>query len=281
MAKVIIGIHGLANKPKKGTLKKWWEMAIVEGLHKNCRIVSPAINFEMADYADVYYEGERLTEVNNKEPYQEAEGALERYDEGFFSYLGSKIEQVVGAGVDEVKEHIGWTTSLVDRGLNKVVSDLGNYYTDKAKRNAVQKALMDVLDDHRKDEIMLIAHSMGTIVAYDVLRALGREDKPVKITRFVTIGSPLGLAHVKRKAQLERPDSRLRTPSVVTGSWVNYADRRDYVALDSHLRDDYRANSRGVRVQDDRVINDYPENAHKSYGYLRTPELSEHIAEFL
>ena len=43
----------------------------------------------------------------------------------------------------------------------------------------------------------------------------------------------------------------------------------------------------GVRVKDDIVINDYrapgqeKRNHHKSYGYLRTPELSHLVAEFL
>ena len=175
----------------------------------------------------------------------------------------------------------GWTTEVIDKALTKILSDLGRYYTEESDRTAVRGSLSDVLERHRNDEIMLIAHSMGSIVAYDVLREMGRTGRPVEVKQFVTIGSPLGLAHVKRKAQLERQDTRLRTPSIVTRSWINYADRRDFVSLDSHLRDDYRANSRDIRVEDDRVLNDYPDNPHKVYGYLRTPELSEHIANFL
>ena len=73
---------------------------------------------------------------------------------------------------------------------------------------------------------------------------------------------------------------------MVTERWVNYVDRADPVAVDSHIRDDFRANDAGVRVDDDIVINDYVTSSgdrkpHKSYGYLRTPELSHHILEFL
>lgn len=79
---------------------------------------------------------------------------------------------------------------------------------------------------------------------------------------------------------------RLRAPSVVSGSWVNYADRKDPVALDTHLRDDYGPNAKKIQVKDDLVANGYlspsdEPNHHKSYGYLRTPELSEHIRDFL
>ncbi len=138
---------------------------------------------------------------------------------------------------------------------------------------------------------MLIAHSMGTIIGYDVLRDIGRKDPSFEIAHFVTIGSPLGLPHVKAKIIEERTYAgtkrkRVRTPTVVTERWVNYADRRDPVAFDSHLRDDFGSNSRDIRVEDDLVINSYQSpsgepNYHKSYGYLRTPELSEHIAAFL
>ena len=106
--------------------------------------------------------------------------------------------------------------------------------------------------------------------------------------QFVTIGSPLGMPHVKANIHGERSyaDSPVRTPTVVTEGWVNYADRGDPVAVDTHLRDDFTSNSVGVRVQDDLVVNDYvspigDKNSHKSYGYLRTPEISRLIKQFL
>jgi hypothetical protein len=68
--------------------------------------------------------------------------------------------------------------------------------------------------------------------------------------------------------------------------WSNFADRRDPVATDIHLADDYRGNDRGVVVEDDLVINGYKGNSgrpnpHKIYGYLRAPEVSKVIRNFL
>ena len=74
---------------------------------------------------------------------------------------------------------------------------------------------------------------------------------------------------------------------MVTERWVNYADRKDPVAFDAHLWDNYGEIKSKIRVEDDLVLNDYPKNAegdrnhHKSYGYLRTPEVSNHIKDFL
>lgn len=108
------------------------------------------------------------------------------------------------------------------------------------------------------------------------------------------LGSPLGSPHVKAKIIEERGyDPDVRTPSIVDDSWVNFADRKDPVAADIHLRDDYGPNRKNVRAKDDLVWNSYytiqqrkkkkekKENHHKSYGYLRTPELSKHVKAFL
>ena len=129
---------------------------------------------------------------------------------------------------------------------------------------------------------MIVAHSMGAIVAYDVLRLIGQRspDTQIPVPHLVTIGAPLGLTPVKGEI-LKAHNGRLRTPSVVTRAWANFSDPDDYVCLDTHLADDYDSNSSGIEVRDRLVHNDYADNPHKSYGYLRTPELSEHVARFL
>ena len=91
---------------------------------------------------------------------------------------------------------------------------------------------------------------------------------------------------------MARQLGRVRRPSIVSESWLNYEDPKDPVAADIHPRNDYRGNSLGVRVVDDLVANDYlapprplltgrKANRHKSYGYLGAPELSRHVIAFL
>jgi hypothetical protein len=48
----------------------------------------------------------------------------------------------------------------------------------------------------------------------------------------------------------------VRTPSIVA-QWSNFADRRDPVAVDTHLADDYDENAQGVTVRDQLVLNTY------------------------
>jgi hypothetical protein len=180
-----------------------------------------------------------------------------------------------------------------------MLRDLSFYYEDDRRirgrdgnldlaRTVLRNELREALLATQGKDIMLIAHSMGSIIAYDVLREVGRSHPDMEVPHFATIGSPLGLPHVKAKIiQKYDYDPRVRTPSIVTKSWVNFSDKDDPVATDIHLSDDYEANARGVRVTDDLVSNDYhapasgKANAHKSYGYLRTPEVSRHIKSFL
>ena len=52
--RIIIGIHGIGNKPPQPLLQKWWRRAICEGLN---RIHSPVEhwNFELAYWAQYLY----------------------------------------------------------------------------------------------------------------------------------------------------------------------------------------------------------------------------------
>ena len=48
MSNILIGIHGLSNKPPKNELADGWEKAIIEGLQKNEEIDNATINFSSA-----------------------------------------------------------------------------------------------------------------------------------------------------------------------------------------------------------------------------------------
>jgi hypothetical protein len=127
---------------------------------------------------------------------------------------------------------------------------------------------------------MLIAHSMGSIVAYEVLRDCEHAVPGLEVAHFVTVGSPLGLAEVE-----EVVSGPMRVPDCVA-RWSNFADPRDQVARwDTFLSENFEASRKGVVIVDHLVINGYlsptgKPNPHKIYGYLRTPEVSDLIAGF-
>ena len=306
MAHKITVIHGLSNKPEKETLAGWYEAAIREGLAKNCGVRDAEFDLVMCYWADLLYKNTQHQDKNfdfdslyNNQPYVEARpGALKEYKQSWLDTARASVTEVGGAVAENVRGYVG-LDSLMGWIVERTMRDLDFYY-DRNRRilgrdgqpKEARRVLMDELTNTLlplKDErIMLIAHSMGTIISYDVLRDIGRRDRTFAVPHFVPIGSPLGMPHVKANIHRERSYSTIpvRTPTVVTERWVNYADRSDPVAIDTHLRDDFGPNDAGKQVEDDMVLNDYlspsgEKSAHKSYGYLRTPELSRHVKDFL
>ncbi len=302
-ASVIVGIHGLANKPEKPVLAEWWQSSIIEGLHKNENAADLPFDFELAYWANRLYkhplhndEAFHFDKLYNDEPYVEAvANTLKTKKDNFLDDLASKAFDLSGETLDLLKEKFG-VNSAADAFLGKLLKDLNLYYQDQEKRTVLRDDLSQLLLSIQGSRIMIVAHSMGTIIAYDALTLLGQSNPDFEVDHFVTIGSPLGLPHVKGKIMEEfthRGDAeeRVRTPSVVKKRWVNFADRKDPVALDVHLGDDYGENKENVKCEDDLVHNDYrikkrgendfERNHHKSYGYLRTPEFSNLIKDFL
>lgn len=307
---IIVGIHGLSNKPEETKEAVSWEKAIREGLKKNCQVEQARFTYHMVYWANRVYkvplhddEGYNFDALYNDEPYIEAAaGALQSSAPIFFDKLKIGVTQLLGTAFDAVKSNAE-LQGLSDLAVAKVkpLRDLAFYYDEDRKirdrqeqMRQARRVLMDELSSALRklkgQRIMLIAHSMGTIIAYDVLREFEQSDPSFELAHFVTIGSPLGLKYVKdRVRQEEERRSKkfvLPTPAVITEKWVNYADPHDPVATDTALTNDYQPNPKGIKVQDQLVQNDYvglskKPNHHKSYGYLRTPELSRHIRDFL
>jgi hypothetical protein len=308
MDKIIIAIHGLANKPPKEIISPWWKTSILEGLEKNCHIQNPNFHFNLVFWADLLYKHPRHNDSHfsfdrqyNHEPYVPAKpGALKKYKDSIWDELQREGLDIFGDTIDFFYFNFSFdniTSLSIDR--IEFLRDLRFYYENKQKilnrqgelelvRKVIRNEVKQTLLAHQDKEIMIIGHSMGSIIAYDCLRDLGQEKPSLEVPYFVTIGSPLGLPYVKKQIIKERDYSpEVRTPTIVTKSWVNFADKRDLIAADAHLSDDYSANKNRIYVKDNLVANDYEKpdgsgfNYHKSYGYLRTPELSEHLKLFL
>jgi hypothetical protein len=108
---------------------------------------------------------------------------------------------------------------------------------------------------------VVVAHSLGTIITYDVLAdpsMTGLSDVTV-----VTIGCPLGIGNVQNRLRngAGRPNP---IPSGVV-AWSNFADRWDPVALDQTMRDEFEPPKNMPR--DEGVNNAAPDN-HELFGYL-------------
>lgn len=300
MAKVIIGIHGLGNKPPNEMLENWWREAMVEGLEK---LKKPfrLPTFEMVYWADLLYERPLDEHISNKEdPYF----LDEKYIPGIWDFkpeensLRQKVLDFIEEQLDKLFLNEDLTvnyTKITDGVIHRYFKDLEMYYAEECldendqkcmTRTLIRDRLVEVIKKYNGDDILLIGHSMGSIIAYDVLTFLLPD---VDINTFVTIGSPLGFPVIQGKIAAEWHDKRLvppklKTPPGVKKHWYNFADLKDRIALIYDLSENYQANWRGIIAEDFVVQNDYQNNhvfnPHKSFGYLRTPEFTNVLFEF-
>ncbi len=146
--------------------------------------------------------------------------------------------------------------------------DTAAYFSRPDIRRKLQNRLRDILVK-MKHPVTVVAHSHGSIIAYEVLTALARR-KSLTVNQLITIGSPLGIQEVQDF--LERP---LRVPTRVR-AWHNFADPIDFVALDKTLGDDFEP--RG-RIVDSTVVNTHTRldrlKPHEAVGYLAHPRVRE------
>jgi len=141
----------------------------------------------------------------------------------------------------------------------------------------------------RQDKVLLIGHSMGSVIAYDSLWELHHlEGLHDCVDCFLTIGSPLGMNFVQKRL-INHGNSH---PDPYPGNirtWVNISARGDLVALDSSVADDFgdMVKHKYVGSIEDRVkgvYNFYRDdkglNVHKSYGYLANPVVARVITDW-
>ncbi|RSN64386.1 hypothetical protein [Actinomadura sp. WAC 06369] len=114
--------------------------------------------------------------------------------------------------------------------------------------------------------VVLVSHSLGTVVARDLLAGADVRDRTVA---WITAGSPLGLEAVQRN--MRPPGARHPGPAV---PWFSAYDVRDVVALGHPLRPAY-----GEPLTDIRVENgDAP---HLIERYLAHADVARPIGEAL
>jgi len=143
---------------------------------------------------------------------------------------------------------------LLRQLLRRLIPDADAYFfTDR--REPIRDRLRQALDAVAGSTVV-ISHSLGTVIAYDVLSEAGSAGRAVPL--LVTLGSPLGYTEIQDV--VTKP---LRLPQPVH-LWANFADPVDVVALDTTLADEFQG---APRIIDARVNNPSP-NSHAACGYL-------------
>jgi hypothetical protein len=188
-------------------------------------------------------------------------------------------------------DHLPFLLKLLPGDLQSTAGELQRYFQNKKNiacdvREVLKQELRPILKNN--DNILLIGHSMGSIIAYDTLWELSHlEELPGKID-FLTIGSPLGMNYVLHRLLGGKYTGKNKYPTNIR-NWINISSEGDVTALDRIFSDDF-SEMRKLEIVES--IEDHCEgiynffhndkglNCHRSYGYLVNPAVGKVIADW-
>lgn len=144
-------------------------------------------------------------------------------------------------------------------------------------RRELRSRLLRDLDAARAsaEKVVIVSHSMGTMLAYDVLRNC---PECPQVDTLITLGSPLGIREVQD--ELSASPSGVDFPSTSLAAWVNIYDPLDPICgPDPRIANDFRPVG-GKQVTDVRESN-WGRWRHTITHYLAGTELRRHLSRAL
>ncbi len=121
------------------------------------------------------------------------------------------------------------------------LSQVRRYLTEDAVRQRVCGRLADCLS---ADTRLVVAHSLGSVVAYETLSQLS---EPPHLT-LITLGSPLAIPNLIFDRLRPAPRAGVGSWPPVVREWINIADHGDVVALVKALTPFFPGNLSDVAV---------------------------------
>lgn len=144
--------------------------------------------------------------------------------------------------------------------IGRLLRDVYLYLTEEKIRTKIDEI---VESRFTSEPTVVVGHSLGTVVAYHILRKKKRN-----IAGFITLGSPLGIQAIRK---------RLEPPAVVrpdVKTWTNIYDKADIVALNP-------LNSPSFAMFDDPIediaIHNGSDNRHNIKPYISDVETVSRI----
>lgn len=292
MAKKLVFIHGRSQQKKDSiALKAEWIAAFRAGLAKS----GLSLPIAETDIRFPYY-GDTLDQlVGGADPAEAAKviirGPASEAEGDFIREVLEEVrkkEHITDAEIDaEIPREVvergplnwGWVQGIlkvIDRkvpfgsgaSVALFTKDVFAYLTRSGIRDPIDAGVLQAIQSN--EPTVVVSHSLGTVVAYNVLR---REGAPRQwsVPLFVTLGSPLG---VKKIRQAISPTSHPECAA----AWFNAFDERDVVAL-YPLQDPHFKVKPAITNKTD--VKNHTENRHGIAGYLDDPIVAKTIYDAL
>jgi subtilisin family serine protease len=299
VARTVVYIHGIGNKPAESVLKCQWDTALFgHPMGDRTRLTYWVNRSYYPTSEDATCSTPDHVRVDDDEVSTHAIMALSRGDRGDEqTAIEHEIEALADGEPEQraVLEAIAakmsrdpaqpvpgragakilpfeWLRRFVAPKLTRAfLRDVHDFLYVAQRKDVMAQSLMDRLSAGG-GPFVVVAHSQGSMIAYEVLRRL--DPTKFHIELFVTIGSPLGMQEVQDRLR-DWDSGRLDFPRCVR-RWVNVTDRLDIVALDASLNGEFK----GGTIEDIALDNpDSPEHPHSGTGYLSTAAVRGAVRE--
>ncbi len=146
-------------------------------------------------------------------------------------------------------------------GISVILRDVYVYITEAAVRAEIDGIVQNSM---RAEPTAIVGHSLGSVVAYNVLA----NNPPCTLVKYVTVGSPLGIAAVR-----ERLPIKPHMPSSVK-VWYNAFDPKDIVALNPLNAAHFPTRPEITNKGD---IQNLSDNHHHISHYLDDPDVAKQV----
>src|SRR5262249_687116 len=108
---------------------------------------------------------------------------------------------------------------MSESAIESFMRDVYLYTTQPGVRTEIDRIVSAGLNE---TPCVVVGHSLGSVVAYNILRT---DPRPLKVRAYVTVGSPLAIRAIRDRL---RP---IGFPKPAVASWYNAYDPKDVVAL--------------------------------------------------
>lgn len=282
MAK-IVAVHGI-NQQYRGsnTIYYEWYPALQDGLERADFVFDLEDEFKCAFYGDLFRGSGKSK--GDEIPDYDADDVELGWEEEFLLQLGQEAIALKQAGNQSDAKKKKGVIIDIQRALNIVssspffgdvaekvvinyVKQVKAYLHDREIREEIKnRVLAQITEDTR----VLIGHSLGSIVCYEVL--CQNPELPIKV--YISLGSPLGIKRIVFDRLEPSPQNGIGTRPKGIEKWVNIADHKDIVALEKKLNPFFEG-----LIEDKHIDNGA--NAHNASRYLTSVKTGQAIKDGL
>jgi len=188
-------------------------------------------------------------------------------------------------------DHIPLLLRMLPEEVRSSANEIDRYFNNadgvgSKIRDLLKQTLRPMLE--QQEDVLLIGHSLGAVIAYDTLWELSHQDGVTGKVDFLTLGSPMGMHYIQRRLLGMNGEGEKSYPGLIR-RWINFSAEGDVAALNQYLNESFQPMLElglAESIEDhcngiyNFFRNDEGLNCHRSYGYLVSPAVGSIIADW-